>query len=204
MKVIGLLGGIASGKSLVAAELTRLGAVVLDADQAAHDVLQHQAVRDELVERWGSDILNPLGEIDRRRVAEIVFPGDGQAETELKFLEGVLHPRIRGEFESRLNKLRNRRVGVAVIDAPLLLEAGWGDLCDYTLFVEADRATRLQRARSRGWSELEFTDRERAQLPIDQKRVKSTHQLSNEGSAEELKGAVRQFWEGAVGPVDKT
>src|SRR4051794_22973741 len=104
MKIIGLVGGVASGKSLVARMLIELGAVHLDADRTGHAVLAEDAdVRDALIHRWGDSILAPNGEINRSAVARKVFGTTPAAANERKFLEDLLHPRIR----ERLNKIRD-------------------------------------------------------------------------------------------------
>lgn len=194
MKTIGLTGGIASGKSVVAAELAKLGAVVLDADQAAHDVINQPEVRAELVERWGESILQPNGQIDRSQIAQRVFGEGKAAEVELQFLESVLHPRIHQQFEARLQELADARTSVAVIDAPLLLEAGWEGLCDDLVFVDSPRADRLARAKTRNWSEAEFAKREACQMPIAEKRQRSTHILANSVTLASLRTQVQAFW----------
>lgn len=194
MKIIGLTGGIASGKSVVAAELAKLGAVVLDADQAAHEVINLPEVQAELVERWGESILQTDGLIDRSQVAQRVFGADKMAEAELHFLESVLHPRIRQQFENRLQELAAAETQVAVIDAPLLLEAGWESLCDDLVFVDSPRADRLARAKTRNWSEAEFAKREACQMPIAEKCQRSTRILANSGTLASLRTQVQVFW----------
>lgn len=194
MKTIGLTGGIASGKSVVAAELAKLGAVVLDADEAAHEVINLPDVQAELVERWGKSIVQPDGQIDRSQVAQRVFGEDIAAEAELQFLESVLHPQIRQQFEARLQELADARTSVAVIDAPLLLEAGWEGLCDDLVFVDSPHADRLARAKTRNWSEAEFAKREACQMPIAEKRQRSTRILANSGTLASLRTQVQAFW----------
>jgi len=95
MKIIGIAGGIASGKSAVSAELAALGAAVLDADQAAHTVINLPEVKQALVDRWGSEILADSGEVNRQAVAQQVFSSHPGSEAELRFLEQTLHPQIR-------------------------------------------------------------------------------------------------------------
>jgi dephospho-CoA kinase len=195
MIVIGLIGGIASGKSAVAAELAELGATVLDADQAAHRVLNLPAVKQKLTDRWGTAVLLPSGEIDRSEVASRVFSGASESTGELKFLEQTLHPLIREQFMAELTRLAEAGTSAAVIDAPLLLEAGWGGLCDAMLFVDSAREVRIERAMGRNWTEEQFTHREAAQMPIEQKRQQATHTVANDRSPQDLKKAVRIVWE---------
>src|SRR5688572_33456589 len=129
MKTIGLVGGIASGKSLVAEMLVDLGAALLDGDRTGHVVLAEDAeVHQALRERWGEAVFRADGSVNRAAIAKRVFGEGSAAEIELRFLENLLHPRIR----QRLNRLRDQyRVEgkpAAVLDAPILLEAGWGPI----------------------------------------------------------------------------
>lgn len=194
MKIFGIVGGIASGKSAVSAELAALGATVLDADRTAHEVIQLPAVKQALVDRWGSGIIAASGEVNRQAVAKQVFSSQPNSESELRFLEQTLHPPIRQQFEAELERLAEKGVPAAVIDAPLLLEAGWGSLCDGVIFVDSTREKRLERAALRGWSEEDFSLREQVQMPIEEKKSIATHVVANEGSLDALKAQVRDFW----------
>lgn len=194
MKTIGLTGGIASGKSAVAAALARRGAVVFDADRMGHDVLQEPEVRDELVTRWGRDIVDAAGRVDRAAVAARVFGDSPQAAQDRQFLELLVHPRIRQRMEAEIRRLPDDAVPAVVIDAPLLMETGWNAVCQLTLFVDAPQPARLERALGRGWTAEEFARREAAQMPIREKRRRSTHVLANAGDLADLEREVDQFW----------
>lgn len=199
MKTIGLVGGIASGKSLVAEILVELGAGLLDADRAGHAVLADDAdVHAALRERWGDAVFTADGGIDRAAVARRVFaPGDA-AELERRFLEGLLHPRIR----QRLDRFREHFLAAGkpavVLDAPLLLEAGWAPLCDVVLMVDSPRELRRNRARRRGWSDDEFDRREQTQWPVEEKRRAADVIVENAGSENELYKLVGDFWQNYV------
>jgi dephospho-CoA kinase len=195
MKTIGLVGGVASGKSLVAKMLVQLGAGLLDADRAGHDVLAEDAdVHLALRERWGEAVFGPDAIVDRGAIARLVFGDDDAAKAEREFLEGLLHPRI----GRRLDRLRERHAAegrpAVVLDAPVLLEAGWGPTCDILLMVDVPRELRLKRALQRGWTEAEFDRREAAQWPMDDKRRSAHVIISNAGTEEELRQEVRKFW----------
>jgi dephospho-CoA kinase len=195
MKTIGLVGGVASGKSRVARMLVELGAGLLDADRAGHAVLADDDVMSALRERWGAAVFAADGSVNRAAVADRVF---GRSETEAadrQFLEDLLHLRIRRRLEAeRLEMVASGRPAV-VLDAPLLLEAGWDAICDIVLMVDAARETRLARARNRGWSETQFDEREAAQWPVERKREAADVVVNNDGTEEELSRAVRGFWE---------
>jgi dephospho-CoA kinase len=196
MLIIGLIGGIASGKSAVAAELARLGATVLNADQAAHRVINYPEVKQQLVERWGPEILLTDGEVDRKAVAARVFAALAAAAEDREFLESLLHPRILLEFEAELKQLENAGLHAAVIDAPLLLEAGWDEVCDILLFVDSPREGCQRRAETlRNWTSADFAAREAAQMPIEEKRRRATHVIANDGTLAELHQRVRSFWQ---------
>jgi dephospho-CoA kinase len=195
MHVIGLLGGVASGKSLVADGFARLSAVVLDADREAHEVLRQPEVVREIRRRWGEEVIGADGQVDRRALAAIVFGPPPDGPRALAELERIVHPRVRQSFDRRIDELRREgSCRAVVIDAPLLLEAGWGPMCDLTVFVDADRPLRLARARSRGWSEGEFSAREAAQLPAGEKRAKADIVIDNSGSPEETYAQVETVW----------
>jgi dephospho-CoA kinase len=187
--VIGVVGGIASGKSLVSRTLERLGAHHVDADRIGHQVLTDPIVAKLLVDRWGTGVLGPAGEIDRQRVAEHVFARLG--ESELRFLEQVTHPRIGAAVAAEIATQAAHRP--VVLDAPLLLEAGWNQFCDSLLFVDSPRAARQERARQRGWSDAMFEQREARQWPLERKRAAATHVIPNTGSEAELVAQVETW-----------
>ena len=192
--MIGLLGGVASGKSAAAAKFAKLGANVLDADTAAHEAINRPEVKLLLKERWGPQVLDNSGNIDRGAVARKVFVEDDMATEELRFLENLLHPIIRDDFERQLARLAQTNCPAAVIDAPLLLEAGWQDLCDQLLFIESAQENRCKRAKSRNWTPEDLARREAAQMPIDKKREAATHILYNQGALLDLEEEVAIFW----------
>ena len=195
MLTIGLIGGIASGKSAVAAELARRGAVVFDADKIGHALLQRPAVRDELVAKWGPEILDGAGGLSRPAIAKLVFGDSVAAKANRQQLEELLHPLIRAQIEAEIRQLPDADIPAVVIDAPLLLESGWNEVCQAVVFVDVPPEQRLARAQqSRGWSAEEFARREAAQMPIEQKKGRSTHLISNSGSLSDLEAEVDRFW----------
>ena len=195
MKTIGLVGGVASGKSLVAKMLIELGAGVLDADRAGHAVLAEDvAVQDSLRKRWGESVFNRDGAVDRKAIARRVFAAGDAALAERRFLEKLVHPKIRDRLKTELSRLASEGHQIVVLDAALLFEADWATLCDLVVFVDSPRETRLKRALTRGWTESEFDSREAAQWPVDDKRLAADVVLANSGTEAELRAAVRDFW----------
>jgi dephospho-CoA kinase len=210
--VIGLVGGIGSGKSRVARLLGARGAAVIDADTVGHELLQHPTVRARVLERFGPGVLaepaavidgDAAAPIDRRALGAIVF-ADPSARGAL---EAILHPLMRNCFLSAIEIAR--RSGAArwvVLDAAILLEAGWDDLCDRIVFVDAPRPERLRRvARARGWSEQTFEARERAQWPAEEKHRRAHWSLTNDAGLERLDAEVDRLlsWlQDAMPPAD--
>jgi dephospho-CoA kinase len=189
--VIGLMGGIGSGKSVVAKALKDLGCVVADADENAKAVLCDSEVRDQLVAWWGTEILDVDGFVDRKAISDIVF----QDEQARKKLENVVHPRVRQMQEAQFAAAKEGTLAL-VIDAPLLLEAGLDSLCDVLIFVDSSQETRFQRViQLRGWSRDELQRREEAQIPLDKKREKADYVLINEGALDEVQNQVKQILE---------
>jgi dephospho-CoA kinase len=196
MKTIGLVGGVASGKSLVAQMLVDLGAGLLGADRMVHRVLaDDDEVREALRRRWGAAIFAAAGDVDRAALARRVFAEDDQAAADREFLENLLHPRIRRRLEELRQAFAAQGKPAAVLDAPLLLEAGWGPMCDVVLLVDAPRERRLAWAGQRGWTAAEFARREAAQWPVDQKRRAAHAVIANDSTIKELREAVRRFWQ---------
>lgn len=196
MKTIGLVGGVASGKSLVGRMLVELGAGLLDADRTGHAVLADDAeVREGVRKRWGDSVLAADGSIDRSAVAKRVFAETAAGVADRKFLERLLHPRIRRRIVRERDQFAAAGKPAVVLDAPLLLESGWDPLCDLILFVDVPRQIRLDRARTRGWSEAEFARREAAQWPVEKKRAAANVVIVNGGAEAELRTAVRDFWQ---------
>jgi dephospho-CoA kinase len=206
MKTIGLVGGVASGKSQVAKLFADLGAGLLDADRAGHDVLAHDGeVQAAIVDRWGPTILSADGSINRAAVAARVFATDpsiatSEPSTELKFLESVLHPRIRARLAEKTAEFAAEGRPAVVLDAPLLLEAGWAPMCDLIVMVDSPRELRLARARERGWTDDEFFRRESAQWSVDDKRGQAHVVVTNDGTLDDLREAVRDVWQRHIMP----
>jgi dephospho-CoA kinase len=194
MLILGLVGGIASGKSVVANMLRDMGAVVLDADRAGHAVLREPEVMAAIKERFGDKVIDATGQVSRREVAKIVFaPGN---ESERRFLEDLTHPRIETLLKAELDHIKNSPdpPPVVAIDAALLFEAGWDKLCDKILYVDAPRDLRLERAVSRGWSTEQFAAREAAQMPLVEKAARSHIVIRNARTLENIREVLRLTW----------
>ncbi|MEN6451207.1 MAG: dephospho-CoA kinase [Thermoguttaceae bacterium] len=194
MRIIGILGGVASGKSEVSRHFARLGAGVLDADRAGHDALRLPHVVAAARARWGDSVFDADGRIDRARLARIVFAPTETAEQERKYLEELTHPEITRLLREQAEAMAADGTAVAILDAPLLVEAGWADQCEKTVFVDAPPELRLQRATARGWTKDEFAAREAAQESLQQKRETADAIIDNSSSFERTQAQIERFW----------
>ena len=191
--IIGLAGGIGSGKSLVAQMMNELGARVLDADLAAHRALADPDVVASLLAWWGPSVVDADGRVDRERVAEIVF----EAPAERRRLEALIHPRIFAEWAETFQQCRDDPAIAAaiVIDAALLFEAGLDESCDAIVFVDTPEDARAERVmETRGWSLDEWRRREKMQKPLDGKRAGADHIVENSSSVSDLRQRVKDVF----------
>lgn len=179
--VLGLVGGIGAGKSKVAKALADRGATVLDADAIGHALLDQRPTREEVVAQFGNGVLDPADpeKINRKVLGAIVFANSKK----LRELERILHPRMRRTFIRAIHRHHRKASALAIVlDAAVLFEAGWDDLCDLVAFVEAPREVRLARvAASRGWSAEDLQAREQSQLPLEQKQARADLLVRNSG-----------------------
>jgi len=179
--LVGLTGGMGAGKSTALAELERLGAAVLSTDAVVHELYAGERLRDAVVERWGKEVA-PGGVVDRSAVAAHVFADEGDRV----WLEGVLWPMVGERVGAWLTEVRARRPmpRAAVVEVPLLFEAGMEGLYDATIAVIAAEPTRRERAASRGHA---LSDARAArQLSQEEKERRATFTVRNDGSEAEL------------------
>jgi dephospho-CoA kinase len=183
---VGLTGGIGSGKSTALEALGDLGAATLSADAVVHDLLGSDEVREAVVARLGEGVLDADGRVDRAAVAARIF---GHSD-DRAWLEGMLWPRVgartaewRAEVETR-----DPRPVAAVVEVPLLFEAGTEGIYDTTIAVVADEPLRAQRAEARGHTAV--AERAARQLPQQEKAARAGHVVRNDGTREELKAEL--------------
>jgi len=193
VKIIGLTGGIASGKSLVARNLERLGAVVIDADQLAREVVMPgTASYDAIIKKFGKEIVNADGTINRKALGAIVFVDF----TARKHLEQITHPAIRALAENRLAEERQKGTEIVFYMVPLLIEAGIASSVDEVWIVYADEKTQLERLMMRdGIGHDEALQKIAAQMPIDEKLKFGKIIINNTGTREETERQVIELWE---------
>lgn len=198
-RIVGLLGGIASGKSLVAAQLVALGAGLLDADAAGHEVLLRADVREAIRRRWGDGVFDATGHVVRPALARLVFADTPEGRADLTHLEQITHPLIGEVLRERAITMADSGTPLIVLDAPVMLKAGWDKLCDVLLFVDSPLEVRRERARSRGWSDAEFAAREARQEPVEEKRRLADFVVDNSGSAGGTNLQITRLWPSLVG-----
>lgn len=191
MHVIGLIGGIGSGKSEASRRLASMGAEVVDADKVGHAIYEPGTVGfDRVVEAFGRQVVGEDGRIDRKRLGARVFSEPGQLER----LNAIVHPLIRTEIERRLDALRARSAELAVVEAAILLEAGWRTVVDEVWVVSASpEVVRERLASSRGLSAEEIEARVLKQMPDADRRRAADVVVENDGSREELEARLREL-----------
>lgn len=201
--VIGIVGGIGSGKSEVARVLAaEAEAPILSGDETGHHALRDPEIRKKVLEIWGDDLLNEEGEIDRKKLGAIVF---GKGEDRQR-LEAIVHPWIKEQLQAQLEQLKaQEKSSLIVLDAAIMLEASWSQVCDHLIFVDVPSALRKKRIlENRGWTEKEVESREKAQWSLEKKRKHCDHVLNNSGSLEDLHRQVVELlhaWQ--IVPVSK-
>ena len=145
--VIGIVGGIGSGKSTVAAEFAKLGCGIIDADKIVHELLDERAVKEKIVASFGPSILDSAEKIDHKKLADIVFTNGDK----LSLLNRIVHPLILDRAEQLIKRYnRQHLVKAIVLDMPLLVEVGWTKRCDRLVFVDCKRQLRIDRAKKTG------------------------------------------------------
>lgn len=192
LKIIGLTGGIGSGKSAVARFLAELGAAVVDADKVGHEAFKPgtEAWR-EVVAAFGRQVIAPDGYIDRKKLGKIVF---GNPES-LARLNQIMHPRMYDMAKARLEEYRRQDAGVVVLEAPILLEANWTSLVDEVWVVVASETAVLKRLREKGGlSRRQALSRIRSQLSSEERAKHADVVIDNNGDLEELKAKVKDLW----------
>ena len=193
MKIIGLTGGIACGKSTVSRALRAHGAAIIDADALAHELSQPgQAIFNAYVERFGRGIVTAGGTLDRAAIAARVF-ADPTVRTEV---DAITHPLIRAAAEERLRAARAAEKRAAVLDVPLLFEAGWDTLADETWVVALPEEEQMARllARDKTMCESDARARIAAQMPLREKCARADVVIDNSGTKEEVREYIGKLW----------
>jgi len=174
--IIGILGGIGSGKSTVAAEFAKLGCKVIGADEITHELLDEPTVKEEVVGLFGRAILDSTEKIDCEKLAEVVF---ADAE-KLSSLNRIIHPLVLQRAEELIEQYnRQNQVKAIVLDMPLLVEVGWDKRCDRLIFVDCEQKLRLDRAKKMGFDKNQVKIRENFQISLDNKANVADNTINN-------------------------
>ncbi|MBM3981262.1 MAG: dephospho-CoA kinase [Planctomycetes bacterium] len=186
--VVGLIGAIGAGKSTAAKCLAARGAHVVDADALGHEALRQPDIIARLAAMWGDRVRKPDGALDRKEIGRIVFADPEQRNA----LEAVVFPYITGRARAEIAAAQaNPAVALVVLDAAVLLEAGWGHMADRIVYIDAARAARVARLAARsGWTENELAAREAAQLPAEDKKARADAILTNDAGPEALQEQI--------------
>jgi dephospho-CoA kinase len=193
MKVIGLTGGIGSGKSTVSQFLAELGAVIIDTDKVGHEAFKPDTeLWQQVVAAFGKRILKPSGKIDRKRLGETVF---GNPEL-LSRLNEIMHPRMYDVVKTQIEDYQQQGAEVVVLEATLLIEANWTLLVDEIWVTVASEATTLKRLKKRSqMSGQEALARIRSQLPSEERIRYADVVIDTECSLSEVKARVKKLWD---------
>ncbi|MBM3941433.1 MAG: dephospho-CoA kinase [SAR202 cluster bacterium] len=196
MLVIGLTGGIGTGKSQVAQLLGRLGAVVISADQVGHEAYRpNSKIWREVVAAFGKDILQPSGEIDRKKLGAVVFSDPKRLEQ----LNRIMHPRMAQMVADRIQALREKGAAVVVVEAALLFEAGWNSLVDEVWVTDSPEGVIVSRLQSRnGLSEAEARKRIASQMNREEKIAQADVVVDNSRNLDALERTVQELWQNRV------
>ena len=194
MFIVGLTGGIASGKSLVARVFKELGAHVIDADRIVHDLLEpEQEACREVLDHFGKDILLPHGGIDRRKLGELVFNNAEQRA----WLNDCLHPKVFAAYTAQATHIRDRAPeAIIVFDAALLMETGYNRNVDKVVVVYADREQQVERLTARDkFTREQALARIASQMPLAEKRRHADYVIDNTGSRENSERQTKVVFE---------
>jgi len=194
MPIIGILGGIGSGKSTVAKELGKLGCGVIEADKIAKELLGENEVKLQLRSLFGDSIFDQKGEVDRKKLSDVVFD-DAQL---LSKLNSIIHPRVFQRTEQLISDYQSEKtVKAVVLDIPLLAETGWEKRCDKLIFVACDEKIRAKRLQKKGvLSKNELKKRENFQISLDKKEEISDYVVRNETDLLELIEQIGKIFPG--------
>lgn len=193
MKIIGLTGGIATGKSIVASVFRELGAILLDADVIARlVVLPHQPAWEDIVEFFGPQVVNEDESLNRTKIGEIVYNNPDS----LKELNRITHPRIMQHYKDELRRIKTEQPdAIVILEVPLLYETNMDKICQQVVVVYVDRQTQIKRLMKRdNMSYEDAVRRINAQMPMDEKVGRADFVIDNRGSVEETKEKATKYY----------
>lgn len=195
--VFGLVGGIGSGKSRIAQQLAdEVSIKLIDGDKIGHQALKDPDVIGKLKIAFGESILTETGEVDRRKLAAIVFSVDATSADSLTKLEKIVHPYIEGTIAAEIRQ--NQKCDAIILDAAVLFEAGWDRFCDRVVYVDVPENIRFERIEAtRDWSRSEWQSREARQISTEEKRNRADAVIDNSESVtqavQQMKTCIEKF-----------
>ena len=190
--IIGLTGGIATGKSTVCDILKGLNVKIIDSDKIAHQVLTYDDVIDKIKKEFGEQISDQKGNIDRKKLGSIVFEDDKKR----KLLESITHPKIFSLIDNKIKEYEENKENIIVLDAPLLFETSLDKKVDEIWVVYASKETQIQRIKERDkLNKKEAIQRINAQMDLDKKAENADIVINNEGSIKKLKKKITKLVE---------
>lgn len=197
--IIGILGGIGSGKSTVAVEFAKLGCKVIAADKIAHELLDESVVKGKVTAAFGESILDSAGRIDHKKLADVVFTDADK----LSALNNIVHPLVLTRVEQLMERYnRQKQVKAIVLDMPLLVEVGWAKRCDRLIFVDCKPRLRAIRAKKMGtFNKNQLRIRENFQISLDSKAGLVDNIIDNNSGFSELARQVADIFSHIVDSV---
>ena len=196
--LIGLMGGIASGKSTLGNIFKSFGAELIEADKIAHKILDYKRVKKNIVDLWGEDLLIE-GKIDRKALSKIVFSDDKKSNDELSKLEDIIHPLLRRRIFQKMQNFSQKNKKIVVLDIALLWEGGLKEICDILVFIDTPLSIRQKRAsENRNWEISEVLTRERFQENIKTKKKAAHFIIENKGDIEKTSKNAMKIWKKIV------
>ena len=199
--LVGIVGGVGAGKSSVVRNVKSLRLHLIDADRIGHEQLAVQEIKDQIVKEFGTQVLDTSSSISRPNLAAQVFGDSPEKQQNRQQLNAIVHPAIRAEILRQINAAP-QDVDAIILDAALLLEAGWAEECDAVIFIDTSLEQRQKRvADTRGWSAEELERREASQLSLEEKRRRSDFCVDNSG---EISAAAHQMEQALVKIITQT
>lgn len=192
--VIGILGGIGSGKSSVVRQVDGFRFRIVDADRIGHEFLHDSQIKQALTDCFGQEIISETGDVNRSALAKRVFGDSDEQKADLQRLNQILHPAIRREIHSQIDSAP-KDVDAVILDAALLLEGGWDATCNWLVFVDTPQHIREQRVmQNRGWSIEELAKREARQWSLQAKKDRADFVVDNSGTIAESAAQMKKVF----------
>ncbi len=194
--VIGILGGIGSGKSTTATEFEKLGCGLIDADKIAHQLLDEPDIKKKVIEAFGSSILDTDNKIGRKKLADIVFAD----RDKLKQLNNIIHPAVLARAEELIEQFNSQpETKAIVLDMPLLVEVGWEKRCEKLIFIDCKEQIRAERSKKTHlFDENKLKIRENLQISLDKKQGIAENTIDNNSELSALKKQVAEIFSNIV------